>query len=256
MAWQTPKTDWGQPDGVRDADFNRIEGNTQYLYDTANVLRQAVDNALFAASQRVNLGDLADGAVFALYENDVLVPYIKLSNDYEGTGRALVVRMNSYTAGSIQEGSISQYAGSKVDVFLNNEFINALDTATRAVLTETTIDTYNALAATTISRKIFLLSRTEYNFSGGQVEGAVNYYFINPDRRIAMYDGFQYEHWTRTVMVSQEEAVYVTNTGALGTANPIVFTAGIRPAFTLPTTFEVIAGMPSTANVLATAEVI
>jgi len=34
MAWQTPKTDWTPPDGVTDADLNRIEGNIQELQNT------------------------------------------------------------------------------------------------------------------------------------------------------------------------------------------------------------------------------
>lgn len=35
MAWQTPKTNWGQPGQTVPGatDFNRIEGNTQYLKD-------------------------------------------------------------------------------------------------------------------------------------------------------------------------------------------------------------------------------
>lgn len=33
MAWQTPKTNWGAADGVRDTDFNRIEGNILELYN-------------------------------------------------------------------------------------------------------------------------------------------------------------------------------------------------------------------------------
>ena len=37
MAWQTPKTDWSAADGVRDSDFNRIEGNIQALYEGAGV---------------------------------------------------------------------------------------------------------------------------------------------------------------------------------------------------------------------------
>lgn len=32
MAWQTPKTNWGPPDGVRDTDLNRIEGNILELF--------------------------------------------------------------------------------------------------------------------------------------------------------------------------------------------------------------------------------
>lgn len=34
MAWQTPKTNWAASDGVRDADFNRIEGNILELFKT------------------------------------------------------------------------------------------------------------------------------------------------------------------------------------------------------------------------------
>ncbi len=34
-SWTTPKTDWNSSQqGVTDTDFNRIEGNTQYLYET------------------------------------------------------------------------------------------------------------------------------------------------------------------------------------------------------------------------------
>lgn len=35
MAWQTPKTNWGAADSVRDTDFNRIEGNILELYNTS-----------------------------------------------------------------------------------------------------------------------------------------------------------------------------------------------------------------------------
>lgn len=37
MAWQTPKTNWTGVDGVRDTDFNRIEGNILELYNTYKV---------------------------------------------------------------------------------------------------------------------------------------------------------------------------------------------------------------------------
>ena len=35
MAWQTPKVNWSGADGVRDSDFNRIEGNILELYNGA-----------------------------------------------------------------------------------------------------------------------------------------------------------------------------------------------------------------------------
>jgi len=46
MAWQTPKTNWGQPGQTVPAatDFNRIEGNTQYLKDEIDLLVAAQDS--------------------------------------------------------------------------------------------------------------------------------------------------------------------------------------------------------------------
>lgn len=37
MAWQTPKTDWTGSDGVRNTDFNRIEGNILELYNNSAI---------------------------------------------------------------------------------------------------------------------------------------------------------------------------------------------------------------------------
>lgn len=38
MPWVTPKTNWLAGDGPTNADFNRIEGNSQYVYDVASPL--------------------------------------------------------------------------------------------------------------------------------------------------------------------------------------------------------------------------
>ena len=43
MAWQTPKTNWRAADVVSKDDFNRIEGNTQYLKDEIDL--HLADNA-------------------------------------------------------------------------------------------------------------------------------------------------------------------------------------------------------------------
>lgn len=39
MAWQTPKTDWDTEDGVADSDLNRMESNSEYLYDQTRILK-------------------------------------------------------------------------------------------------------------------------------------------------------------------------------------------------------------------------
>jgi hypothetical protein len=256
MAWQTPKTNWAGPDGVRNTDFNRIEGNAQHLYDNMAALRKHVDDTLYAISQRTAIGNLPVGAELALYENGVLVPYIKIHEDYHGSGRNLVVRKSSYMNATLQNDAEGYYADCKTDVFLNYDFINVLDAAVQASIAAVGVPVRTASGVATIQRKVFLLSRTEYNFSGGIVEGSINYYFTNPDRRVAAFDGMAFEHWTRSIVDIQYEANFVTNTGALGTGHPSVFRAGIRPAFTLPVNFEVVAVAPNTANTLAVAELV
>jgi hypothetical protein len=62
MAWQTPKTNWGQPGQTVPGatDFNRIEGNTQYLKDE-------IDS---------HLADYDQHVVTMGHENDVYVAKI------------------------------------------------------------------------------------------------------------------------------------------------------------------------------------
>jgi len=52
MAWQTPKTNWGKPGQTVPAatDFNRIEGNTQYLKDEIDSRVATQDSGSWTAS--------------------------------------------------------------------------------------------------------------------------------------------------------------------------------------------------------------
>lgn len=56
MAWITPKTDWTAADGVRNTDFNRIEGNTQQLKDAS------IFTATHTRVGTINNLDIPDGA--------------------------------------------------------------------------------------------------------------------------------------------------------------------------------------------------
>lgn len=59
MAWQTPKTNWGAPDGVRDTDMNRIEGNILHLYTTDAVRNTIVVYVSASGSDTSGLGTSA-----------------------------------------------------------------------------------------------------------------------------------------------------------------------------------------------------
>lgn len=218
----------------------------------------AVDNKLFELAQRVTVGSLAVGSAFGLYENGVLVPYIKIATSYKNTGRAFVLRMDCAKMDTlVGESESAAYGGCKTDRWLTNDFYNTLDTATRSVLSETTISIGDS---SSIKRKIFLLDASEYGFFGltsyNSNSEVAEYFDKNPGRIPAKHNGTVVQQWTRASVASSKKANAISTTGTLLELSAVTGQAGIRPAMTLPADFTVIAGMPSTANTVATAEVI
>lgn len=219
---------------------------------------QAVDNKLFELAQRVTIGSLAVGSVFGLYENGILVPYIKIATSYEKTERALVIRLDCAKMDTFSvEPEAGAYSGGKVDRWLTGEFYNSLDTVTQSVLADTTLGMYDY---SSIKRKVFLLDAVEYGFfglNGFNTSNQVAEYFDgNPGRIPAKFNGSLVPQWCRDSSSSSKIANAISTTGTLLELNSFTEHAGIRPAMTLPADFNVVAGMPSTENVMANAEVI
>ncbi len=227
----------------------------QSFIDDMSAIRQQVDDKLFEISNRVRVGDLIDGTVFGLYENGVLVPFIKVSSNYPATGRILAVRQNCITKDVLMNEGEQYYENCKTDRWLSNEYISMLDTITQAVISTVSVIVVGPNGLRSLTRKAFLLSSYEYQLTDYVVlEGSSIPYFSNANRRIATLDGTPVAHWTRSLGTNQ--AAYITVSGGSAVDNFTTFVAGIRPALTLPIDFEVTVGIPSTENVMATAEVI
>lgn len=233
-----------------------------------NAAVQSMDDKLFEFSQRVQVGSLTDGSLIGIYENGVLVPYIKVQNAFKtGPGyneytNALVVRLNCVTMMPLYESAQAPiYAGSTIDSWLESEFYNTLDAATKGVMPTVYVQYTNASGGlNTILRKVFILSLTEYGYdepAGFGDAGSNMLYFLNggADRRVSTYDGSPVKHYTRTVGRSTGLASVLDESGVTEVVGETTV-AGVRPAFLLPLTFEVTAMVPSTANVVATAEVV
>ena len=218
----------------------------------------AVDNKLFELAKRVTVGSLAVGSVFGLYENGILVPYIKIATSYEKTERALVIRLDCAKLETFSaETETGAYSGGKIDRWLTGEFYSSLDTATQSVLSETTLGMYDSGS---IKRKVFLLDAVECGFFGlggfNTSNQVAEYFNGNPGRIPAKFNGSLVSQWCRDSWTPTKKANAISTTGTLLELDVFTELAGVRPAMTLPTDFEVIAGMPSAANVNATAEVI
>lgn len=223
------------------------------------VIQRNVNDSLFAIAQRTALENIAVGTVIGLYENGVITPFIKLADNYNSSGRALVVRKDCVALGTWREEGDVYYNGSRVDDWLNNVYSAYLDGATQSVVTATEIIASGASGNVYLDKRFFLLSMTEYNIgstSGLPTEGYVLSYFNSNERRMTNYNGVPVGHWTRTLNYSNTLVAYAAENGTYNTGNPDTLALGIRPAFTLPLGFEVTVGVPSTANTMATAEVI
>lgn len=242
--------------------INKALFDSYYNMVTAAV--NVLDNKIFELTQRVKLSSLADGTVFGLYENGILVPYIKLTYARYDTNRVQVLRQDCVKMDTAQSPSdIKGYQNSKIDLWLNNEFVATLDAATQGVLQTTTIsgssgtDYENDVP---LVRKVFLLSAMEYD--QGYIDWIpsngyqIPYFKGYPDRRIAKYNGSPVEYWTRSISYSQWLGCAITTSGGYVTDNPSTAVKGIRPAFMLPADYVVTVGVPSTSNAMATSEVI
>lgn len=220
--------------------------------------KQIVENKLFELAQRVTVGGLAVGSIFGLRENGILVPYIKIAASYKNTGRPFVLRLDCIKMDTLISASDSgAYSGCKTDRWLTDEFYSTLDTATQSVLSETTISIGDS---SSIKRKVFLLDASEYGFFGltsyNSNSVVAEYFDKNAGRIPAKFSGSLVQQWSRSSSASSKKANAISITGTLLELNAATEQAGIRPAMTLPADFEVVAGTPSTANTMATAEVI
>ena len=269
MAWQTPKVNWSASDGVRDTDMNRIEGNILDLENSKTdqeefiALRRNVENALFDLADKTAVGDLIGGTEFGLYENGLLVPFIKLMDNYNGSGRVLVVRKDVLKMDTLFNTSDQYYGNSKQDNWLDDTYPTLLESSVSSAITTIGVVTNTAVGVGNLNCKVFLLSLSEYGQSsiyGVVAEGSAIPYFNSASRRTAKHNGDIVPHWTRSVLSSANPRTAACINAAGDGSGPLqtatTYSAGIRPAFTLPATFEVVANIPNMSNVLADAEVL
>lgn len=181
-------------------------------------------------------------------EQDKYIPYLVLSNDYDGKTFLLRkyilnedLRMNDYLA---------YYENCEMDVFLNTEFYENLPDETKNIIKNTTIEVleegYNATTENIIKiqRKIFLISYTELNLKQtyhNGIEGTPIEYFEKSEKRIAYTeDGNPSAYWLRSADTDYKSCFYgIGPRGEVGSGNSFG-TNGVRPAFCVDKNLKVI----------------
>lgn len=164
------------------------------------------------------------------------VPFLVLTNDYSGYTLLLrkdvmdePKRINSYS---------SYYENSEIDVYLNNEYLELLETSLSVELVDLVITTESSLGTTktnntTIERRVFLLSCTEIGVDAPNIaqEGEILKYFTDVSNRLVYSDNETSSWWLRTPNTYYDSCVYsVGENNKIGYSNAFD-SNGIRPAF-------------------------
>lgn len=182
----------------------------------------------------VTASDAVNETILWLPENQsgetVLVPFIVLSTDYLG---GVYLRRKNATVSLKGQNT---YPDSETDVWCEATYLNSvLDNSVVSAILSVDIQT----DGTSINRKCFILSATEYDSSKGS-DGTAMPYFSTAVNRITRNDsGTAVGIWTRTRQENFE--VYVVNTGGAVTGQYLLTNnqSYACPAFVLPKDFQI-----------------
>ena len=195
-------------------------------------------------------------------EDDRLVPYLVLTDDYNNTGNCLLLRkylLDETSIFNVNAIFSGYYENSEIDQMLEQDFLRKLspDASDLIVPTEIPITARESLhgggdSVIEIERKVFLLSATEVGKPGSRTiltEGEALKYFYNSEQRIACFEtGEPISWWLRTPSVAHDNVVCgVGNNGTIGIGGVGSFGEkeyenGVRPAFCMPADIPIYPG--------------
>ena len=206
------------------------------------------------------------GYTIYIKENNIYVPYLILTNKYENTNMALILRKDLIGTGEIDTtrkncwgadsyietkpfSEYDRYDKTKMDYYLNNNFIKLFDKKISSIICKTNIKIANNLEDSFyISRKFFLLSTSElgyfkyfnllklkwsYGYGGANDGKPLKYFGDSNDNRATLEDEKTIiPWWTRTNGLTYYCAVGFN--GGLITESSTDEYYGVRPAFCIP----------------------
>ena len=194
-----------------------------------------------------SLGSYPEETLVKINEDGVPVEFYIAKHDYEselnGVGGILVFRMDACADLMHFAESNNAYAGGTLDTWSNETYFQRLDPSLRAkiLLTKFYYTPGNGdTAVTTLERKVFQLSVTEYGLTSGSntlnVEGTK--IPVAAEHKIAKSDGSAVTHWTRSPNIYNKNRAWYLSTSGEATGNSNAYSANRRPrpAFVLPST--------------------
>lgn len=196
-------------------------------------------------SKGIPLSTITPGAILYLNEYGSPVPFYVCKHDYEsglnGAGRTLLVRKDCYDK-RIFDSRSKIFAGSSIDTWLNGTWIKLLTLDVQSAAGTTKIYYYDGSKKKAVTtRAVFLLSTAEFGYSNyADTDGEPLDSAVRKLLSTAYYGGNSVGQWTRTPATWTQKDVYVIMPSDYSTHMLCNDSYGVRPAFTIPSTFPVI----------------
>lgn len=193
-------------------------------------------------TEPVTIGELAydvnekDGYTVYIKENEIYVPFLVITNDYDGNTLLLreEVLEREYP---FSENDDDYYAVSLIDAFLNSEYYNCFENSVKELIMDSAVtiskDFPNIFEIEQIQRKIFLLSCSEVNISMGitNTDGETLKYFDQIEHNICYRNGEPAGWWLRSKYLPERSLVWLVSADGTIGGGAVQYLGGVRPAF-------------------------
>lgn len=228
-----------------------------FLLTGCNKIKPIIDTNIPPSTINDIAYDYNDTHGYRIYleENNKYVPFLVLTNDYNGN--CLLVREHildeSVPYITTTSNYNSYYENCNIDKYLNQKYISRFSSNLKNLILKSDIEICSKEAIDThddikniIKRKIFLLSLREINTTIGFKEGEPLDYFKGVQNKIATYADGEPASWIlRTPALSSSSTVYgIDWTGSIGMGGlngpDGPYECGIRPAFCIPCDTKII----------------
>lgn len=154
-------------------------------------------------------------------------------SSYKNANGAWLTQKNIYNKKVFNSSNNQAYAESSIKTWLENTYLNYIDSKLQPyILTPTLpIARGSSIGATTITKKVFLLSITETGATILSNDGSKLSYFSDDNSRIAYYNNSLSNWWTRSPeSISPRQVCYVGTDGDYG-FDRASYSYGVRPTF-------------------------
>lgn len=218
MAWKIPKTDWSAADGVRDSDFNRIEGNILELYNAAKV-RDAV-TVYVSPSGNDSAGNGTASSPYATISRALR----NMPSDLNGNNIIISMASGTYN----EEAYIHHFFNGTITLSFTTATLSNLTISDAHVILEgSTLTIVSTSTGLLLANRAYLKSNARI-----QINGGANGVYVDENSQLVTSTAItMYDTSVRAITVKNGSFAYIQIIAGSGHPNGILVAEGSIMAY-------------------------